>query len=85
MVEDIIAVFFVSEELMHFVDVLPNFGQVEWPEVLEEALIGEILTIFESFTLSILKKKAFGTSLGGLLSARQKNFSEWKKAYWERW
>lgn len=70
MVEDIIAVFFVSEELMHFVDVLPNLGKVERPEILEEALIGEILTIFERYTLSILKKKALGTSFGGLLSAR---------------
>lgn len=70
MVEYIIAVFFVGEELLHFVDVLPNFGEVEGPEILEEALIGEILTILERYTLSILKKKALGTSLGGLVSAR---------------
>lgn len=43
MVKDIIAVFFIGEELLHFVDVLPNLGKVEWPEVLEKALIGEIL------------------------------------------
>lgn len=48
MVEDIIAVFLVGEELLHFVDVLPDLGQVERPEILEEALIGEILTILEN-------------------------------------
>lgn len=47
-VEDIIAVFLVGEELLHFVDVLPDLGQVERPEILEEALIGEILTILEN-------------------------------------
>ncbi len=69
MVEGVAGVLLVVEELVDLVDVLPYFGQVEWPEVLEETLVDEVLR-GEGGTLSMLKKKALGISVGGERSAR---------------
>lgn len=69
MVKDVLVVFLIGEELLHLADILPHFAQVDWSEVLKETLISEVL-YFGTPTLSILKKKALGTSLGGLTSAR---------------
>lgn len=69
MVENILAVLFVSQKFLHLVDVLPDLRQVQRPEILEETLISEVLHVGKG-TLSTLKKKALGTSLGGLTSAR---------------
>ncbi len=75
MVEDVLGVLLVCQELLHFHDVFPNLGEVEWAEVLEESLVYKVLSSRQC-TLSILKKKALGTSLGGFTSARYMNFSE---------
>lgn len=69
MVEGAVGVLLVAEELVHLVDVLPGFGDVQRPEVLEKALVAQVLASRNS-TLSMLKKKALGISLGGLVSAR---------------
>jgi hypothetical protein len=75
MVEYVVTVLLFVEEFINFIDVLPNLGDVERSEILEKSLVSEVLGIREECTLSILKKKAFGTSFGGLTSARYKNFS----------
>jgi hypothetical protein len=68
-VENAVAVLFVTQKFLHLADVLPDLRQVQRPEILEEALIGEVLHV-GICTLSTLKKKALGTSLGGSMSAR---------------
>jgi hypothetical protein len=79
-VEDVVGVLLVGEELLNLADVLPDLGQVQRPEVLEEPLVRQVLNIPPP-TLSTLKKKALGTSFGGFTSARYRNFSEWCKRY----
>jgi hypothetical protein len=69
MIEGAVGVLLVAEELVHLVDVLPGFGDVQRSEVLEKALVAQVLASRNS-TLSMLKKKALGISLGGLVSAR---------------
>jgi hypothetical protein len=66
--KNVFCVFFVVEKLMNFLNVLPNFSYVERSEILEESFVDKIL--YEGVdTSSMLKKKALGTSLGGLVSA----------------
>ena len=69
MVERAAAVLLVAQKFVHLVNVFPDFGQVQRPEVLEEALVAEVLSD-QGGTLSMLKKKALGISLGGLVSAK---------------
>jgi hypothetical protein len=69
MVKNVAAKLLIIQELVHLVDVLPDFGDVERTEVLKEALVNQVLDNRQR-TLSILKKKALGMSLGGAVSAR---------------
>lgn len=69
MVECVVTELLVGQKLVHFVNILPDLGQVQWPEIFEETLVDEVLTEWEG-TLSMLKKKALGMSLGGEWSAR---------------
>jgi hypothetical protein len=66
--ENVFCVFFIVEKLMNFLNVLPNFSDVKWSEIFEESFIDKILYVYVD-TSSMLKKKALGTSLGGLVSA----------------
>lgn len=68
-VECVFAEFFVVEEFVDFVDVLPDFGDVEGSEIFEESFVDQVLDGVGG-TLSMLKKKALGMSLGGATSAR---------------
>lgn len=43
MVESVVSELLVVQELVDFVYILPNFGQIEGAEVLEETLILQIL------------------------------------------
>jgi hypothetical protein len=72
--EDVFAVFLVVQEFLHFSYVFPDLGDVQWPEVLEEAFVDEVLG-GGGGTSSMLKKKALGTSFGGLISAMKKKRS----------
>ena len=70
MIEDVFREFLFVEEFVYFVYVLPDLGQVERSKILEKSLVNKILHEFKN-TLSMLKKKALGISLGGELSARK--------------
>jgi hypothetical protein len=74
-VEHVLGVLLIRQELLNFQDVFPYLRQVQRAEVLEEALVYQVLS-GRKRTLSMLKKKALGTSLGGFTSARYMNFSE---------
>lgn len=64
MVKCVLRKFLVMKEFVHFIDVFPNFSQIEWSKVFKEALVHKILDV-SIHTLSMLKKKALGMSLGG--------------------
>ena len=68
MVEDAVGILGLGEELMHLVDVLPYASQVQRAEILVEGVVHQVLPQAGS-TLSMLKKKDLGLSLGGELSA----------------
>ena len=65
MVESALGIFLVTEKFIDFVYVFPYFGEVERPEVLEEAFVGEILGCMVRM-FSMLKKNALGIYFGGL-------------------
>ena len=70
MVEDTVGVLSLREELVHLVNVLPDLADVQRAEVFVKGVVSQVLGR-DGGTLSMLKKKDLGLSLGGSLSAKK--------------